>query len=55
MMEDYTKVEVTNYVKQGLESGSMVPRKAEKFARIMAKKGQVGEEVISWSVDAAGS
>ncbi len=54
-MEDYTKVEVTSYVKQGLESGTMVPINAEKFARIIAKQGTVGETVISWSVDSQGN
>ena len=29
-MENYKKVEVTNYVKQGIENGTMVPRQAEK-------------------------
>ena len=29
----------------------MIPKEAEKFARIVAKQGQVGEKVISWSVD----
>lgn len=48
---DYTKVEVTSYVKQGIENGTMIPRKAEKFARISARQGMVGETVISWSVD----
>lgn len=29
----------------------MIPRQAENFARISAKQGNVGETVISWSVD----
>lgn len=53
-MEQYIKVDVLNYVKQGLEEGTMVARVAEKFARIIAKQGKVGEEVISWSVDSEG-
>lgn len=53
-MQDYKKVEVASYVKEGLENGSMVPRQAEKFARIFAKQGTVGEQVISWSVDKEG-
>lgn len=32
----------------------MIPKEAEKFARIVAKQGQVGEKVISWSVDSLG-
>lgn len=54
-MEDYQKVEVVRYVKEGLESGRMVPRQAEKFARIMARPGVVGEEVITFSVDSMGN
>ena len=54
-MENYTKVEVTRYVKQGIENGTMVPRQAEKFARIIARQGDVDEIVISWSVDSQGN
>lgn len=50
-MENYTKVDVIRYVKQGIESGIMVPRQAEKFARIIARQGNIGETVVSWSVD----
>lgn len=50
-MENYRKVKTEEYVKEGLESGRMVPKVAAKFARIDARKGQVGEEIISWSVD----
>ena len=53
-MEEYKKVEIEKYVKEGLENGSMVPRNAEKFGRIMARQGIVGETVISWSVDSFG-
>ena len=54
-MESYTKVEVTSYVKQGIENGTMVPRQAKKFARIIARQGTVGETVVSWSVDSQGN
>ena len=50
-MENYTKVDVTEYVKQGIANGTMEPRQAEKFARIIARQGTPGETVISWSVD----
>ena len=52
---DYTKVEVVKYVKQGIENGTMIPRQAEKFARIIARQGNLGEMVISWSVDDQGN
>ena len=54
-MTDYVKVDVNQYVKQGIESGTMEPRQAEKFARIIARQGTPGETVISWSVDANGN
>jgi len=52
--KEFKKVNVYEYVKKGLESGTLVPIEAEKFARIIARQGIVGEEVISWSVDAEG-
>ena len=52
---EYTKVDVSDYVKIGLESGEMIPRVAEKFARIIARQGEVGEKVISWSEDEFGN
>ncbi len=55
MENDYIKVEVEKYVKEGIEKGIMTPIQAEKFARIIARKGIVGEEVISWSVDENGN
>lgn len=54
-MENYTKVEVTSYVKQGIENGTMVPKEAQKFARIVARQGNEGDIVISWSVDKEGN
>lgn len=55
MEEKYTKVDVTKYVKFGIENGTMIPKKAQKFARIIARQGKVGETVISWSVDSEGN
>ena len=54
-MEEYKKVEIVNYVKQGIENGTMTPRQAKKFAKIIAKQGKIGEKVISWSVDLHGN
>ena len=53
-MENYRKVDVIRYVKEGIESGRMFPREAIKFSRIIARPGVLGEEVISWSVDSNG-
>lgn len=33
----------------------MVPRQAEKYARIIARQGTVGETVVSWSNDSQGN
>ena len=47
----YPKVDIQEYIKQGLETGTLLPFTAEKFARIIARPGMIGEEVISWSED----
>jgi len=54
MNENYKKVNVLTYVKEGIKSGRLIPRVAEKFTRIYAVRGTIGEEVISWSVDQMG-
>ena len=54
-MNGYKKVKIITYVKRGIENGTMIPRQAEKFARITAKQGSVGDTVISWSVDSQGN
>ena len=54
-MEEYINVNVTSYVNEGITSGWMKPIVAEKFTRIMARKGTVGEVVTTWSQDAAGN
>lgn len=53
-MEDYKKIEVEVYVKQGLENGTLIPKMAEKTSRIIARQGNVGETVVSWSSDSQG-
>lgn len=54
-MENYIKVEVTKYVKQGIENRTMIPRQAEKIVRIIARRGIIGETIVSWSVDSNGN
>ena len=54
MNKEFKKVNVYEYVKEGLASGKLTPFEAEKFARIIARQGVVGETVISWSVDSEG-
>lgn len=48
---DFKKVDVNEYVKEGLENGTMVPRTAVKFARIVARQGVVGQEVESFTAN----
>ena len=52
---EFKKVDVTTYVNAGIESGVLSPFKAQKFARIIARQGSVGETVVSWSVDSLGN
>lgn len=54
-MENYTRIDIISYIKNGIENGTLIPRKAKKFAKILAKQGVVGETVISWSVDELGN
>lgn len=53
--EEYVKVDVTKYVKEGLESGVLEPIEAVKTARIIAVQGNVGDVVVSWSEDSMGN
>ena len=54
-MENYIKVNVQEYVKKGLEDGTMVPFEAFKYKNVLAVQGTVGDEVISWSADSEGN
>ena len=51
----YKKIEnVSDYVKELTNAGAETIT-AEKFARIAARQGRVGEKVTSWSVDSEGN
>ena len=52
---EYRKVDTKEYVESGLADGSLEAFEAIKHARISAMKGQVGDEVISWSEDENGN
>lgn len=54
-MEKFKKVNVYEYVKEGLKSGVLVPFEAKKFAKVIAKQGVVGQKVISWTMDKNGN
>ena len=55
MDEGYRKVDTKEYVESGLNDGSLEVVEATKHARINAVKGEVGQEVISWSEDEDGN
>ncbi|MBR3144059.1 hypothetical protein IKF12_02565 [Candidatus Saccharibacteria bacterium] len=52
---EYKKVNTKEYVEAGLADGSLEVFEAVKHARIAAMKGEVGQEVISWSEDENGN
>lgn len=52
---EYRKVNTKEYVEAGLADGSLEVFEATKHARIAAVKGEVGQEVISWSEDENGN
>ncbi len=49
-MDEYVKVNVKDYVNAGISNGTMVPREAYKFTRIIARPGVPNETIISWSI-----
>ena len=53
-MEEYTRIDIQRYVLEGMKNGTLVPRQAVKYTRIIARPGVLGEEVVTWSVDAEG-
>ena len=50
-MQKFIKVNVNEYVKNGLLDGTLVPRNAIKFARIVARQGIVGEVVETYTAN----
>ena len=50
-MEGFVRVDAKEFAVTGMENGDLVPVTAVKFARIVARQGEVGEEVISYSQD----
>ncbi len=47
-MSEFKKVNIIEYVKEGLENGKLVPIQAKKTAPTHLVPGTLGEEVISW-------
>lgn len=53
-MEEYIQIDAQRYALEGIKNGTLVPRQAVKFARIIARPGIEGETVVTWSVDSNG-
>ncbi len=51
----YRKVDTKEYIKSGLADGSLKIIKAKKYAKIRAKKGKVGQTIVSWAEDNVGN
>ncbi len=45
----FEKINGAEYARKGIESGELVPVTAVKFARIKARVGVVGEEIVTYS------
>ena len=54
-MEYFKKVNINEYVKTGVENGNLIPIKAVKKGRIIARQGILGETIITWSSDESGN
>jgi hypothetical protein len=48
-MEKFIKVDAKHYVVTGLQSGDLVPFRAVKDGKVLARRGKVGEEVITYT------
>ncbi len=48
---NFTPVNVQEYVQKGIEAGTFTLRQAEKVARIVARRGTVGEKIASYSTE----
>lgn len=49
MEKEFVKISGKEYAEVGIASGELKPVVAVKFARVLARRGQVGEEVISYT------
>lgn len=48
-MEDFIRVDVREYVETGIKNGDLVPFWAIKYGRVMARRGEVGEVVFTYT------
>lgn len=54
-MNDYKEVNLKQYVEEGIANQTMVPFVAEKFARVFARQGTIGESVTIYMNDSLGN
>ena len=54
-MNEFKRVNIQEYVKEGLESGKLVPFQAKKTAPTHLVPGTLGEKVVSWVENEDGS
>ena len=48
-MDKFVKVDAKHYVITGLQSGNLVPFRAVKDGKVLARRGKVGEEIITYT------
>lgn len=48
-MEDFIRVDVREYVETGIKNGDLVPFWAIKYGRVLARRGEVGEVVFTYT------
>ena len=46
MEKEFVRISGKDYAEAGIASGELKPVIAVKFARVLARRGQIGEEVI---------
>lgn len=49
MEKEFVRISGKDYAEAGIASGELKPVIAVKFARVLARRGQIGEEVISYT------
>jgi hypothetical protein len=54
-MVDYPDIDTVKFIRDGLNNGTLKPFLASKKLSVMAKKGTVGLQFISWSEDSNGN
>lgn len=53
-MKQYLTVDIGAYVREGIASGRLVPVSAVKYGRVLARRGENGEKLVTLTVGADG-